>query len=187
MDDADPIGCVRQAQTVGNPTITAWALAWLAEAQQAAGDVGALAASQQAGVLAESVGSWLPRSTADRVAARHYVATGELVAAARIVQSSLRAMRRRGSVYFVAMYVGQAVPVLIAAGIDDSATRLLGAFLQTPAAQYAGMQAPIDSWRTTLQTRTTPEEFDYLLAEGGQSPLEMIAALAEEELHKLYR
>lgn len=79
------------------------------------------------------------------------------------------------------------MPILIAAGADDSATRLLGAFQETPTAQYATVQPLIDSWRATLQSRMRPAEFAELITDGARSPIETAIALAEGELLDLHQ
>ena len=80
-----------------NATVAAWALAWETEARQAAGDNGALAEANEAAELAQAVGAWLPRSSADRVTALGHIATGHTADAARTIHSCLTTMRRRGS------------------------------------------------------------------------------------------
>lgn len=177
----------RLARRASNPTVAAWALAWEAEARQAAGDPDALAAALEAVELADTVGAWLPRSSASRVLAQQYLASGRAVEAAGVVRSCLRTMRQRGSRLFVAMYIGLTVPVLLAAGEGEAeeAAWLLGAFAETPPARYATVQPLVALWSTALGSLLPDGRLAELSADGAYAPLETAAVRAERALDRL--
>ena len=115
------------AESVGNPTAVAWALAELASSMAARRDASAVAVAERSLAIARPAGAAMPMFWSLDLLASLYTSDGRRPEAAAVALEALRSMRRKAAWMYTQQTLMSAVRILRSEGAADVAAQLLGA------------------------------------------------------------